>query len=92
MLGSHLASQTMPTVCVAVQPVSGGVEQLAARLRSGTRPVLGRVENGHLLLDLRSVLPREDVVLVEAFEALAPPGERERESASVLAGTPPDLA
>jgi L-seryl-tRNA(Ser) seleniumtransferase len=47
------------------------VDRLAATLRAGTPPVVGRIQQDRLLLDLRSVFPRQDVDLVAAVEALA---------------------
>ena len=92
VLGSQLASQSLPTIGLAVEPVSGTAEQLAARLRTGARPVLGRLEGGGLVLDLRSVAPREDIALVGAFEALRPAAEQEEAAASAADSMPPDMA
>jgi L-seryl-tRNA(Ser) seleniumtransferase len=44
---------------------------LAAALRAHTPPVVGRVEQGRCLLDLRSVPPEADEVLLEAVRAVA---------------------
>jgi L-seryl-tRNA(Ser) seleniumtransferase len=44
-------------------------EVLAVPLRRGTPPVVGRLEGGRLLLDLRSVLPEQDELLVRAILA-----------------------
>ncbi|GAB2486446.1 L-seryl-tRNA(Sec) selenium transferase [Jatrophihabitans fulvus] len=44
-------------------------EGLAARLRTGTPPVVGRVTDGHLLLDLRCVDPADDAVIEDAVRA-----------------------
>jgi L-seryl-tRNA(Ser) seleniumtransferase len=41
-------------------------EDLAAPLRAGSPPVLGRVERGRLLLDLLAVAPEDDAVLAAA--------------------------
>ena len=58
-------------------------ETIADRLRSGSPPVVGRVENDRVLLDLRSVMPDEDGALERALrelgggdrpEVAAPPG------------------
>jgi L-seryl-tRNA(Ser) seleniumtransferase len=45
--------------------------EYAAPLRLGTPPVLGRVERGRLLLDLRCVPPELDPVLADAIRAVA---------------------
>ncbi|WP_341360303.1 L-seryl-tRNA(Sec) selenium transferase [Georgenia sp. M64] len=44
---------------------------LAGPLRAGTRPVVGHVERGVLLLDLLAVPPEDDAALVEAVRAAA---------------------
>jgi L-seryl-tRNA(Ser) seleniumtransferase len=41
-------------------------EGLSARLRGGDPPVVGRIHEGQLLLDARTVLPGEDEALIEA--------------------------
>lgn len=46
----------------------------AAPLRTGTQPVLGRIERDRCLLDLRAVDPSQDEMLVSAILAAAPVG------------------
>jgi L-seryl-tRNA(Ser) seleniumtransferase len=41
-------------------------EALAAPLRTGTPPVVGRTEKGRLLLDVRCISPDDDPVLLDA--------------------------
>ena len=48
-----------PCACAAAKP-----DRLLARLRAGTPAVVGRVERGAVLLDLRSVDPADDAALV----------------------------
>jgi L-seryl-tRNA(Ser) seleniumtransferase len=60
----------LPTWCVALRPAAMSVERLAAALRMGAPSVVGRIRDDRLLLDLRSVLPRQDVELIAALEAL----------------------
>jgi L-seryl-tRNA(Ser) seleniumtransferase len=64
---------------VALKPADMSVDRLAARLRTGTPAVVGRVQQDRLLLDLRSVLPRQDVQLVAAVGALV---EKKAEASS----------
>lgn len=68
--GGSVPTQELSTWCVALKPAGMSVDRLATRLRSGTPPVVGRVQQDRLLLDLRSVLPRQDAQLVAALEAL----------------------
>jgi len=68
--GGSIPNQQLPTWCVALKPAGMSVDELAAALRLGTPAVVGRVQNDRLLLDLRSVLPRQDMELVEAVSAV----------------------
>ena len=67
--GGATPARELPTYCVAIKPASMSVEQLAAALRNGAPSVVGRIKDGRLLLDLRSVLPRQDLELINALEA-----------------------
>jgi len=71
--GGSVPTQQVPTWCVAVTPKATSVDRLAAALRAGTPAVVGRVQQDRLLLDLRSVMPRQDQALVAAFAALDGP-------------------
>jgi L-seryl-tRNA(Ser) seleniumtransferase len=68
--GGSVPSQSLPTWCIAVKPARGSVANMARALRVGTPSVVGRVKQDQLLIDLRSVFPREDVDLVAAFATL----------------------
>jgi L-seryl-tRNA(Ser) seleniumtransferase len=65
--GGSLPGQTQPSWAVAVQGSNPDVR--AAELRRAQPPVVGRIEDGQLLLDLRSVLPEQDEVLARVLEA-----------------------
>jgi L-seryl-tRNA(Ser) seleniumtransferase len=52
---------------VALADRSGSIAELDKRLQSLPLPVLGRVEKDRLILDLRTVMPRQDRALVEAI-------------------------
>lgn len=70
LAGAKVPGQALPTICLHVKPHEGSCEALAAALRRGAPAVLCRLEAGKLLLDLRSVPPRDDARLVTAFEVL----------------------
>ena len=70
--GHEVPGQALATVALALTPQQGTAEQLAAALRLGTPAVVARVSDGRVLLDLRSVLPREDISLVAAVAAQQP--------------------
>jgi L-seryl-tRNA(Ser) seleniumtransferase len=67
--GGAAPGSTLPSVAVAVSTTSMSCDELAARLRSHKPPVIARVENDRVLLDLRTVFPEQDEVLAEALVA-----------------------
>jgi L-seryl-tRNA(Ser) seleniumtransferase len=69
--GGSIPTQQLSTWCVAIRPASLSVDRLAAALRTGTPAVVGRVREDRLLLDLRSVFPRQDAEMLAALEALS---------------------
>jgi L-seryl-tRNA(Ser) seleniumtransferase len=67
--GGAFPTATIPSRAIAL---SGKAQEVEKRLRLGEPAVLGRISEGNLLLDLRSVLPREDEALTAAIIQLAP--------------------
>jgi L-seryl-tRNA(Ser) seleniumtransferase len=63
--GGSLPGDTLRSTGVAITVRS--VSSLATRLRTGQPAVVGRVEAGRLILDLRSVDPGQDESLVDAI-------------------------
>jgi L-seryl-tRNA(Ser) seleniumtransferase len=68
--GGTSPEKRFPSRALAVSVAGLSPDELAARLRAATPPVVGRVEEGRVLLDLRSVLPEEDPVLERALREL----------------------
>jgi L-seryl-tRNA(Ser) seleniumtransferase len=63
----------VPTVVVALDPGARGASAVAAALRAGFPPVVVRVAEDRVLVDLRTVLPDEEKPLAEALvRALRP--------------------
>jgi len=46
--------------------------ELAARLRRNERPIVARVDDGRVVLDLRTVEPHEDAALIDAMRGILP--------------------
>jgi L-seryl-tRNA(Ser) seleniumtransferase len=67
--GGSLPAQAMPSVAVAITAKGRSDDELAERLRTGNPAVLGRIQDGHLLLDLRTVFPQQEAELVAAVKA-----------------------
>jgi len=68
--GGSLPDVAVPTVVLAVTATGMSEANLAARLRTGTPAVVGRVQEGVLLLDLRAVFPRQEDELVDAIRSV----------------------
>jgi L-seryl-tRNA(Ser) seleniumtransferase len=62
--GGAFPTVDIPSRAIVLTTDAGKLEE---RLRRGEPAVIGRIADGKLLLDLRSVLPREDGVLVKAI-------------------------
>jgi L-seryl-tRNA(Ser) seleniumtransferase len=70
--GGSAPSGERPTRLLAISVPSGDAAAVERSLREGEPPVVGRMQDGKLLLDLRTVLPPEERVVVERLaEVLA---------------------
>jgi L-seryl-tRNA(Ser) seleniumtransferase len=61
--GGSAPSSTLPTTLLALTCHTLSADELAQRLRASDPPVIARVEEGRVLLDLRTVFPEQDEVL-----------------------------
>ena len=59
-----------PTRLLAIRDPDGDAGRLEQALRHGTPPIVGRLHEGRLLLDLRTVLPSQDEILIERLTEL----------------------
>jgi L-seryl-tRNA(Ser) seleniumtransferase len=70
-----LPAERLTSAALVVRPqrkVSGrAIERLQARLRSLPIPVVGRIADGALWLDLRCLLPRDEPAFIENLKALS---------------------
>jgi L-seryl-tRNA(Ser) seleniumtransferase len=74
--GGALPGQNIPTGLVALEPLSGSAQELAARLRRCEPAVVGRIHADRVLLDMRTVPAHQMGALKRALESLAgPPAE-----------------
>jgi L-seryl-tRNA(Ser) seleniumtransferase len=62
-----LAESGWPSYGVALSPADGNIVALDSRLKTARSPIVGRVEGDQLLLDLRTVLPRQDRTVADAL-------------------------
>ena len=63
MGGGSLPGQTLPSFAIRFLPEAGEAKDIATRLRGADRPVIGRIQDGRMCLDMRTVLP-DDAPLV----------------------------
>ncbi len=71
--GGSLSTEQLPTYVVAIKPKNMRAEDLARALRLYHKPVFGRVNEDTLLLDFRTVLKREEKIIIEAFTTVLKP-------------------
>lgn len=65
--GGAAPSSVLPTRVLALTCEGLSAEEISARLRAAGPPVIARVEDGRVLLDLRTVFPEQDAGLVTAI-------------------------
>jgi L-seryl-tRNA(Ser) seleniumtransferase len=69
--GGSTPGQSLPTRLLAVTHAGHSAQELEQSLRRNSPPVLARVENDLVLLDLRTVFAEQDEEIARAFERLA---------------------
>ncbi|MGZ4855415.1 MAG: L-seryl-tRNA(Sec) selenium transferase, partial [Candidatus Angelobacter sp.] len=69
--GGSAPTSTLPTFLLAITADDFSADELAARLRHNDPPIVARVEEGRVLLDLRTVLgPAEEAQIARALLGL----------------------
>jgi L-seryl-tRNA(Ser) seleniumtransferase len=68
--GGAAPSAVLPTRLLAVSCGDLSSNELAAQLRAAETPVIVRVEDGRVLIDLRTVFPEQDEVLTRALNRI----------------------
>ncbi len=72
MIGGGAAPcSVLPTRLLAVHHQNLSAEQIATRLRTADPPIIARVADGRVLLDLRTVFPDEDSQIADALSRIA---------------------
>jgi len=69
--GGSAPSAILPTTLVAVTCNSLSASELATRLRASDPPVIARVEEARVLLDLRTVFPEQDEAVSQILMQIA---------------------
>jgi L-seryl-tRNA(Ser) seleniumtransferase len=68
--GGAAPSAVLPTILISLSHADLSADRLSTVLRSGNPPVITRVEEGRVLLDLRTVFPGQDANLATALASL----------------------
>jgi L-seryl-tRNA(Ser) seleniumtransferase len=68
--GGSAPTSTLPTYLLALTALSLSADEVAARLRRNNPPIVARVEEGRVLMDLRTVFESEDEMLAQALNQL----------------------
>ena len=69
--GGAAPGSTLPTRVLAVKSASHNPDELCAQLRQWETPIIARVEEGRVLLDLRTVEPAQEEAIVAALESMS---------------------
>ncbi len=69
--GGALPEVTIETLCLALNPLKENAEGLAARLRHNLPPIIARIQEGRVLLDFRTIFPRDLPQVLAALKAIA---------------------
>jgi L-seryl-tRNA(Ser) seleniumtransferase len=69
--GGAAPSSVLPTRLIALSCAGLSADEFAGRLRASEPPVIARVEDGRVLLDLRTVFPEQDEFVATALHQIA---------------------
>ncbi len=65
--GGSLPQERIPSIAVAI--ATAGADLLAAKLRQGSPAIVARIDEDHVVLDLRTIAPEEDAAVIAALRA-----------------------
>jgi L-seryl-tRNA(Ser) seleniumtransferase len=68
--GGAAPGAVLPTKLLAITCAARSADELAAQLRANDPPIVGRVEEGRVLVDLRTVFPEQDAAIVQALNRI----------------------
>ena len=69
--GGSAPGSTLPTRALAIRSQNNSADELLRRLRQWGTPIIARVEDGNVLLDLRTVEPAHDATVLAALEGIS---------------------
>jgi L-seryl-tRNA(Ser) seleniumtransferase len=69
--GGALPKSIVPSITLDFLPENFSLEEFAAALRRSSPPIVGYISNGRFKLDLRTIFPHQDDLVVEAIRTVA---------------------
>jgi L-seryl-tRNA(Ser) seleniumtransferase len=69
--GGAAPSAVLPTRVLALSCEGYSADELATQLRGSNPPIIARIEEGHVVLDLRTVFPQQDAAVAAALNRIA---------------------
>jgi L-seryl-tRNA(Ser) seleniumtransferase len=81
--GGSAPEVRLPTVLIALEDEKLSAAAIAAILRGHRVPIIARAERDRVLIDLRTVAPDEEAILLEALVGLAQPAPNSAASVEV---------
>ena len=69
--GGSAPGATLPSRALAISSSDLSANEIARRLRSSETPIIARVEEGRVLLDLRTVKPEQDEAVLTTVERMS---------------------
>jgi L-seryl-tRNA(Ser) seleniumtransferase len=67
--GGTLPKSNVPSVTIDLLPKDSSLAEFAARLRASNPPVIGYIADNRFKLDLRTIFPQQDDLVIEAIRA-----------------------
>jgi L-seryl-tRNA(Ser) seleniumtransferase len=68
--GGSLPESALASIAIAFAP-SAGADAAARALRHAAAPIAGRIDEGRLLLDLRTIFPSQDERVISVLREVA---------------------
>ena len=81
--GGSAPEVKLPTVLVAIEDSESSASSIEDRLRGYRVPIIARTERDRVMIDLRTVEPDEEAILLDALAALAQPAPESAASVKV---------
>ena len=69
--GGTMPKAVIPSLALSLKPLRFSVARLAQRLRKRDLPVMGYITDDSLRLDLRTIFPAQDKMLLESLLSLS---------------------